>query len=161
MALIMVQHFWTRAPLTRAMADAELQELVSWEESNGFSQDVTAEELARIAREHFGLRARVSADVSEKSIERELRAGRPVIIPAAGRDLGNPFFSGDGPWYHMLVITGFKGNRYITNDPGTKRGENYEYRKDILLDAIHDWTGVKEEIRAKKKAMVIIEGLSS
>jgi hypothetical protein len=161
MALIMVRHFWTRSPLTRALAEEELQELISWEESNGFPQDVTTEELARIAREHFGLITRVSTDLSEESIERELRAGRPLIIPAAGRDLGNPYFSGDGPWYHMLVITGFKGDRYITNDPGTKRGENFVYRKDVLLNAVHDWTGVKEEIRQGTKSMLIIEGQAS
>ncbi|NOS68166.1 MAG: hypothetical protein HOO67_07475, partial [Candidatus Peribacteraceae bacterium] len=85
----------------------------------------------------------------------------PVVIPAAGRDLGNPYFSGEGPWYHALTIIGFEegwtGDKFIVNDPGTKRGSQYKYDVDVLVSAIHDWTGVKEDIRNGRKAMVIIE----
>jgi len=95
-------------------------------------------------------------------VKEELAEGNPVIIPAAGRDLGNPYFSGKGPWYHALVIIGFRrgwtGRRYfIVNDPGTKRGKSYEYNVETLLNAIHDWTGVKEEIRNGPKVMVVLE----
>ena len=83
----------------------------------------------------------------------DLEAG----VPVAGRELGNPYFSGGGPWYHMLVITGYDGNRFITNDPGTKRGEDYKYSADVLIEAIHDWTGSKDTITSGAKTAVVIE----
>ncbi|MCR4311668.1 MAG: C39 family peptidase, partial [Candidatus Uhrbacteria bacterium] len=68
-------------------------------------------------------------------------AGKPVIIPAAGRELGNPFFSGEGPVYHMLVLRGYTEDTFITNDPGTRHGKNYSYDINVFMDAIGDWEG--------------------
>ena len=76
----------------------------------------------------------------------KIAISNPIIIPAAGRDLHNPFFSGAGPFYHMLVVIGYSDNGFITNDPGTKQGEQYWYSSDVLLNALHDWIGVKELI---------------
>ncbi|MDD5025822.1 MAG: C39 family peptidase [Candidatus Peribacteraceae bacterium] len=156
MSLVMIRHFLDGAPLSREQAENEIQELVSWEMANGYSQDVTIRELAEIARKRYGLRAVVEHTVTEERIKELLSQGHPIIVPAAGRDLQNPYFSGLGPWYHMLVITGYTPIRFITNDPGTRRGEDYSYKLDILLSAIHDWTGVKENIREGEKAMLIV-----
>ncbi len=159
MSLIMVDRYWEGDGLTREQAEQEILALVVWETEHGYGEDTTAVETQEIAREYFGLRTSVRTDVTPETIKDELRKGRPVIIPAAGRDLGNPFFSGEGPWFHMLVITGYTDDgRFITNDPGTKRGENYVYDADDLIAAIHDWTGVKERIREGAKAMVVVEG---
>jgi len=159
MSLIMLDAYWRDETLTPQIAEDRLQALITWETEQGYPEDVTAEEIARIADVYFGLRAAARTDVTQESIMEELRNGRPVIIPAAGRALGNPYFSGDGPWYHMLVITGYDHGKFITNDPGTKRGENFIYDREVLLNAIHDWTGVKEEIQNGGKAMVVIQGL--
>ncbi|MDD4318960.1 MAG: C39 family peptidase [Candidatus Peribacteraceae bacterium] len=157
MSLLMVMHYILGEPLDRQGAEDRLQALIAWEQERDFPDDVTVEQLAAIARERFGLSASVRTDVTRESLEGILRTGKPVIVPAAGRDLGNPFFSGDGPWYHMLVIIGYDKDHFIVNDPGTRRGERYRYDKDILLTAIHDWTGVKETVREGRKAMLIIE----
>lgn len=163
MSLIMAMHYvkGMRGNLSPSAAEDELQSLVAWETAQGYGYDVTIAELADIARAHYGLNARVRDDVSEDSIKEELATGHPVIVPAAGRMLGNPYFSGEGPWYHMLVITGYRSDLFgrtifITNDPGTKRGDGYEYKADVVLNAIHDWTGVKEEIAQGKKTMLIV-----
>lgn len=167
-AILMVVHYLNGTPLTPEIADRDILDLVAWETENGYDEDITAAQMAEVARvapdlnRGLPLRARVRTDVTEETIREELAAGNPVIVPAAGRDLGNPYFSGEGPWYHALVIIGYErgwtGRRwFIVNDPGTKRGKRYEYDVDTLLNAIHDWTGVKEEIRAGKKAMVILE----
>ena len=72
--------------------------------------------------------------------------------------MGNPYFTAPGPLYHNLVLTGFtKDGLIITNDPGTRRGENYTYKLDVLYAAIHDFTGDKENIENGKKAMIIVE----
>jgi len=157
MSLIMVERFLNKAGLTREEADTELLRLVAWQEANGYGMDVNIEQLAKIAEDFYGLTVEVRTDVTEESIKAELAAGNPVILPVAGRELGNPYFSGEGPWYHMLVVTGYDWNSFITNEPGTKRGEDYEYSFDVLLNAVHDWTGVKEEIAQGRKVMLILE----
>jgi hypothetical protein len=82
---------------------------------------------------------RVVHDVTINSIKTEIAAGRPVIIPAAGKVLPNPNFKDGGPNYHMLVVKGYDANGFITNDPGTRLGENFRYTYDALINAIHDW----------------------
>jgi len=57
----------------------------------------------------------------------------------------------------MLVLTGYDRKRFVTNDPGTRRGQGYEYKYDVLLEAIHDWTGVKEEIATGQKRFLILD----
>jgi hypothetical protein len=95
-----------------------------------------------------------------------LVSGKLVIIPAAGRLLGNPNFSGQGPIYHMLVVRGFdnKTGEFITNDPGTRKGEGYRYKYSVLINAIHDWSHklsvdgmTDQEIASTIKAIVIVE----
>lgn len=155
-SLIMAKYFLEEKTLNPDSADKEILDLVAYETSVGLPYDVTIAELAKVAEDHYGLTARIETDVTVESIKKELATGNPVIIPAAGRDLGNPYFSGEGPWYHMLIIVGYDGKNFITNDPGTRRGEGYKYSYETLVSAIHDWTGVKEEIRNGKKAMLIV-----
>lgn len=158
MSLIMVHHFIEGTPLSRETAEKEVQALIAWETDHGFGYDVTVDQLGSIAEQYYGHDSRVIDDPSADDIRQLLRDGNPVIIPAAGRDLGNPYFSGAGPWYHMLVITGYGPNAFITNDPGTRRGEGYRYWPSVIMDVIHDWTGVKESIRSGKKRVLVVTG---
>lgn len=156
-SLLLVHHYLSEKPLTEARMEEEIQELVAWEESHGYEIDVTIAELAVIAQQKYGYRTRILENVTAETLEAELAQGNPVIAPFAGRDLGNPYFSGEGPWYHMLVVIGFDDDEFITNDVGTRRGKQYRYRKDVLLNALHDWNGVKEEIRGgAKRALVLL-----
>ncbi|MDD3896580.1 MAG: C39 family peptidase [Candidatus Peribacteraceae bacterium] len=157
MSLLMVHHYLEGTDLEPQQALDELMALSDWEKQHGYTLDVTLTELARIAEEYYGHETTVIEDVSVDTIKRLLASGHPVIVPAAGRKLGNPYFSGEGPWYHMLVLTGYDGKRFITNDPGTRRGKGYEYTYDVLLGAIHDWTGVKEEISTGQKRLLILD----
>lgn len=162
MSLIMVQHALEGTGLTRDQAEIELQTMIAWEAQHGYGYDVTAAELAAIAKEYLGRPARVEENPSAERIREILREGHHVIAPMAGRELGNPYFSGDGPWYHMLVIRGYRTDWlgrgiFITNDPGTRRGEEYEYKEDVIMNALHDWTGVKERIAEGRKAIVVLE----
>ena len=156
MSLIMVHHFLEGTELDKEQALDELMALSTWEEEHGYPLDVDIDELAKIAEEYYGYEATVSEDVSVYAIKQLIADGYLVIVPAAGRDLGNPYFSGEGPWYHMLVITGYDRNEFITNDPGTRRGENYKYRYETLINAVHDWTGIKENIRSGRKVLLIL-----
>lgn len=123
-------------------AERALQEIIVWEKDNlGFFESTTAEETARVAREMLGLKAEMIENPSVDQIKRYIFENKLVIVPAAGRDLGNPFFKQPGPLYHMLVIRGYTKTQFITNDPGTRRGENYPYDFETVLSANHDWNG--------------------
>ena len=164
-SLLMVQALYDQAVLSPDVAAQKIDALVAWETERAYAVDITAAQTAEIASAYFGSAAIVYTDdvVTSENIRRLLGDGYPVIIPAAGHMLGNPYYSGDGPPYHMLVITGwkpsglFRSAHFITNDPGTRRGEGYAYDEETIMEAIHDWTGSKETVREGRKAMVVLE----
>ena len=78
----------------------------------------------------------------------ELEAGHLVIIPTNGQALKNPNFTLPGPERHMLVVKGYdyETEEFITNDPGTRNGADYRYKKDLLFEAIRNYkTGFHED----------------
>lgn len=122
------------------VADAAILDLVAFEEDFlGTYLDTTAVETVQFIDAYYGLNATVVENPTVDQIKAEIAAGRPVIVPAAGRELGNPNFTGEGPLYHMLVIKGYTANSFITNDPGTRNGENYVYNIQTIMDAMGDW----------------------
>jgi hypothetical protein len=91
-------------------------------------------------RDVYGYRrVDVKYDATLADIIANVRAGRPVIVPLAGRLLGNPNYVAPGPIYHMLVVKGVTdGGDIITNDVGTRHGHNYVYAPSVFLNAMHD-----------------------
>jgi hypothetical protein len=155
-SLIMVHHFLENSSLSQQQADGEIVDLTSWIASQGLPQDSTLEQLVDVAKQYYGYSTRILEDPTREDLQRELDAGNPVIVPAAGRLLGNPYFSGEGPWYHMLVLVGYTENAFIVHDPGTRRGKNYIYSFDTLMNAIHNWTGTKEDIENGNKVVLLL-----
>ena len=89
-------------------------------------------------------------DFTWDDIKKEIAAGHPVILPCAGQELGNPYYTSPGPVYHMLVVKGYTPDYIITNDVGTKRGADYKYDYNTLYNAVSDWeTGRKAAIVVK------------
>ncbi len=139
---------------TPSQVDDEIQQLVGWESNHGYEVDVTVSELSKIAEQYYGLSTgRVIDNLTVTKIKKEIAAGRPVVIPASGQNLPNPYFTAPGPVYHMLVIKGYTDNEFITNDPGTKRGKDFRYSYDGLLGAVHDWDS-KNILAGAKRALV-------
>ena len=123
------------------VADERLLELIAFEEEVfGYYEDTTVEQTALLAEMVYGYQTLIIENPTVESIKEQLQLGRPVIVPAAGRELGNPYFTAPGPVYHMLVIRGYTvDGQFITNDPGTRRGETFLYPFDTLLGAVHDY----------------------
>jgi len=124
------------------VAEAALQAAKAWEmKTFGYFESTTAAQTAQMLREHFGMSAvSLVSNPSAKQIRDWVAAGKAVVVPSAGRKLGNPNFTGLGPLYHMLVVKGFTADgHFITNDPGTRLGADYLYTTDVLMNAIHDW----------------------
>jgi len=136
-------------------ADQAILDFVAFEESQGLPVDLTAQEAAQVIRDYFGYtRVEVLEDPTVEILKTHLAAGRPVIVPAAGRLLGNPHFQSPGPLYHMLVLRGYMDGQFITNDPGTRYGEAYLYPFDTVLNAMHDWNGGQVETGAKRAIVI-------
>jgi hypothetical protein len=138
-------------------ADKKMLAIKDFEEKKlGFFKDTNAEETAVILKEYFGLsKIEVISDPAEETIKRALAGGKAVIVPLAGRELGNPHYKRPGPLFHMLVVKGYtRAGDFITNDPGTRSGADYVYRPSILLNAIHDWNN--GDVYKGKKAAIIV-----
>ena len=114
----MAHYYLVGKTLNPKIMDAEILKLIEWENKTfGYYEDTTAAEIARILREYFGHKnVEVRYDFTIEDIKSEVASGHPVILPAAGRLLGNPNFRRPGPLYHALVIKGFTKNKIITND---------------------------------------------
>lgn len=158
-SVIMVDAFLKKKKsFTKQEMEDAIQKVVAWQKQKfGFFEDTTVEETAVILKEYLGVaNTQAVYDITIDDIKKELAAGRPVIVPAAGKLLFNPNFRGGGPDYHMLVIKGYTKNGYfITNDPGTKRGADYIYKIDLLYKAIHDWVPGGNVLDGRK-AMIVV-----
>lgn len=152
---ITVHYFFQNDTFTVETADKEILDLVAWEEANlGFYKDTTAEETAQFMKDYWGYqRVDVLYNPTVNDIKTHIAAGRPVIVPAAGQQLGNPNFTEPGPLYHMFVVRGYTADTFITNDVGTKNGENYVYDIEVVMDAMHDWND--GDVTNGKKVVVV------
>lgn len=138
-SVIQAAKYFSGKKLNNEIMDQEIKDLVVWEEKNlGFYTDTSVAEMARIAIEYFTLNAEVSTEVTIENIKKQLALGNLVLVPTYGRALGNPYFRGEGPIYHFIVVRGYGNGQFIVNDVGTRRGESYQYNYNILLGAIHD-----------------------
>ncbi|HXK36758.1 MAG TPA: C39 family peptidase [Candidatus Paceibacterota bacterium] len=166
---ILVDAYWQDDPLSVDEMKARILALVVWQtERFGSYEHTTAADTAVILREVMGYeRVDVKYDVDIDDILAHVRAGRPVIVPLAGRLLGNPYYTAPGPVYHMLVVKGVTDDgKIITNDVGTRHGKDYVYDPAVFLAAMHDvpesgaaWpSGVDpaEYIKTGKRAIVVV-----
>lgn len=156
-AVIMAHYYLIGKTLNPKIMDEEILKLIEWENKTfGYYEDTIAEEIARTLREYFGHKnIDVKYEFTVEDIKGEVLQGRPVIVPAAGRLLPNPNFKQPGPLYHALVIKGYTKDKIITNDPGTRKGHDFLYTPEALMNAIHDWN--PEDILLGKKAMIVVK----
>lgn len=157
-SVMMVDAFYKGEEFTNLSAREAIRKLVEWEMGQfGYFEDTDTEETALILRKYYGYdKVEVVYNPTIEQIKRAVFEGNPVIIPAAGRQLGNRYFQNPGPLYHMLVVRGWtKSGMIITNDPGTKRGEGYLYEPDVLMNAIHDWN--KGNIYEGEKVVIVVK----
>ena len=129
----------------KAMQEIEKKEIGEW-------KSTTISEIKKIADVYFEgkLKSKIISDPTVEDIEAEIAAGNPVVVPLAGREVGNPNYTPPGPIYHMLVVKGYDGKFFITNDVGTRKGDSYVFRKEVIMDKMHDWNEKDIHLGAKK-----------
>lgn len=160
--------YWARnKKIDKVTAKKEILAMAAYEvrRFGGYNDTSASDTASRLLHGYFGFdKYAVKSKIVVDDIIKELRAGNIVIVPTNGQALKNPFFKQPGPDRHMLVIRGydFEKNEFITNDPGTRRGEGYRYKKDILFKAIRNYpTGHKNKIIGNEKVMIVVTGLST
>lgn len=141
-SIVLAHYYLTGETLDKETFKREVLALADWQIGEwGHYIDTNIEQTARMLEEFFGHDSyKIIDDPTPEQIKRELAEGHPVVAPFAGRQLGNPFYSGQGPYYHMMVIVGYddKGN-FITNDVGTRRGHDFVYSIETIMSAMNDW----------------------
>lgn len=106
----------------------------------------------KLSDAYFGstVQSKIIDNPTVDQIQAEVAAGHPVIVPLAGREIGNPNYTPPGPIYHMLVVKGYDDKFFITNDVGTRKGDSYVFTKKIIMDKMHDWDAGDIHLGAKK-----------
>lgn len=167
-SLILADAFYKNKNPTADQVRDEILKLVEWQQKRfGYYFHTTVQEDAVMMKEYFGFKkVEIINNPTHEQIASHLRAGRLIIAPLAGRLLNNPYYRGEGPIFHELVIKGItKDGDYITNDVGTRRGRNFVYQKDVLMNALHDvpvggdsWWGQNpaEDIKNGPKRVLIV-----
>jgi hypothetical protein len=136
---------------TREEFNEQLLELVEWEkETFGHYEHTDVAETVKML-DHLGLKSVVHPDPSFEDIQKAINRRNFIIMPVAGKILANPFYSNGGPTYHMLVVKGYKENSIITNDVGTRHGEDFVYGWNKFQQSIHDYA---EPIEDGTKLMI-------
>lgn len=138
-SIIIVKHYLEGTSLSKAEMKSEIDSAVAWQMNSwGGHFDLDTDKTLQLAEDYFGLSGEVIRNYQIDDFKRYISKGSPIVVPTVGRLLGNPNFTGEGPEYHMLVIVGYNDESgvFITNDPGTRKGESYTYKYQTLLDAI-------------------------
>lgn len=124
--------------LVRILALADFEQ-----EKYGEHRDVSLEDVVDwMFKDYFNYeKIAIKPVASSSAILKELERGNIVLLPTNGRALKNPNFTAPGPEEHMIVIKGYdyKTQEFITNDPGTRRGENYRYSSAVVFEAIRPY----------------------
>lgn len=140
-SLLLAWYYVTGQTPSMATFEKDLLAMVDWEvDYFGQYEHTTIEQTAEIARVYLGYEnVEVATGPTAEELREWLGQGYPIVAPFAGRSLGNPYFTGLGPVYHNLVIRGYDGAQFITNDVGTRHGKNFTYDEGVIMEALHDW----------------------
>lgn len=137
--------------------EKELEKIKKLEEKElGDYKSNNVSEIKQISDTYFErkIQSKIIDDPTAEQIESEISQNHPIIVPLSGREIGNPNFTPPGPLYHMLVIKGYDGQNFITNDVGTRKGNSYTYRKGVIMKNMHDWN--EKDIHLGEKRVLVL-----
>ena len=154
--VLMLDAYYKGYGVSPLFAKDEILRMVAWEENKGWGGSINIEEVVTLAQHVTGRQTqKILTNPTVADIKQSVASGHPVLVVADGKILPNPHFSGDGPDYHALVVRGYTETTFITNDPGTQFGENFEYAYDDLLNAIRDWND--GDVKSGKRVVMVME----
>lgn len=166
-ASVLMAMGWAKgiAEIDSQIALDEINNMAAYEDKTfGFNTNTDLKDVEKIFKDYFSYeKVWVMENIKIEDIKMELEKGNIILLPAFGQALKNPNFTQPGPITHMLVVIGYDREKgeFITNDPGTKRGENFRYQEKVLFDAIWQYPSGKKLIKIPKdedikKGMLIV-----
>jgi hypothetical protein len=159
-SLVMVAAYYSGINLTTEVAKEKILQLFDYKnETFGESLDENSDKLLTLIDNYYSWSAVKVFYPTVNQIKSELDAGRPVIAPVAGFELGNPHFRGAVP-YHVIVLKGYDDatGEFIANDPGTQYGADFRYLYETIINANHDFVARDvESMKNGPKAMIFTD----
>lgn len=156
--------YWARGEsLNKLVAWQKILAISDFEQKQyGEYRDIALNDvIERIFKAYFEYdKVSLKNNITVNDVIVELNKGHIILAPMNGQKLNNPYFTAPGPERHMLVIRGYDPGtkEFITNDPGTKRGEAYHYNENVLFEAIRAYpTGYHEPINTTEKNIIIVQ----
>jgi len=158
-ALLMLDAYYKEYTLSPFFARDEIQKMVDWETEKKWEYSIPMEKIVELTKEFVTKNTkytpRVIEDPTIEIIKEQIQKGNPVYVVADGKKLQNPNFTNGGPVYHALIIRGYNEKGFIANDPGTRKGENFFYTYDNLMESIHDWN--EGDVPNGKSVIMVLE----
>lgn len=149
--LMVIQYYEGASdPIDPIIANAAFSVMIDAETKSGLDENLTASEFGTFAESYASMKFIVVDNPTIDQIKTYISAGTPVLVPVVTEKMNNEFYLTDAAIYHYVVIRGYDGENFITNDPGTRHGENYPYAQSVIMDAMGDWNGGDPAMRAKR-----------
>jgi len=126
----------------------------------GRSLDENAEKITNLINNFYNWEAKIVDNPTLEMIKNEIDNNKPVIVPLYGKALKNQFFLNNGPYYHVLVISGYDEEKkeFITQEPGLNiKGLDFRYKYDTIMNAIHDLTDNKKLTKNGRKVAIFTQ----
>ncbi len=153
-SIALASYFMKNKNLTKEQMRKDILSLVDRQmELFGDYLHTTVEQTKQLYEDFYGWNTYIIDNPTVDDIKSALAQWYLVVAPFAGRKLGNPYYSGKWPIYHMMVLKWYDDTNFYTNDVGTRRGENYAYTYQTILDANHDRA---DNINQWAKRMLVI-----
>ena len=160
-AVIVDSWYGGEKEITKDEALKRILDISSWFEENtsGF-RDNSIEDVVKMFNDKLKINTvKILENPTLDDFKKAISENKLILVPTNGQLLGNPYFSGAGPERHMIVLRGYddKSGEFITNDPGTKRGENYRYSYQTVMNANLAYpSGFHEKIDKIRKAVIVV-----
>ena len=156
-SLILAYYYVKDQSLSKEKFKEDVWGMVNWQNENygGYIHTSTAQN-AEILKEYFGYEDfEIVDNPTIEDMKKALASGYPIVAPFAGRMMKNPFFTAPGPYYHVIVIKGYDGKNFITNDVGTRRGHNFIYSYENTMSSLHDYSPDKDIKEGEKRIIIM------
>lgn len=140
-SILLVANIYQQKKWSAEEFNDQILKLVEWEKKRfGSYEHTDVAQTALMLKEYLGLETVIHDNPTFEDVQKILNKGHLMVGTFAGKKLRNPFYTNGGPNYHAMVIKGYKeGNKIITADVGTRRGEDYVYHWSVIEDSLHDY----------------------
>ena len=114
----------------------------------------TVNQTAQLLKDYYKYdNFKILDNPTAEDLKYNIAKGSVILAPFYGVGM-NPYYSGRGPEYHFMVIKWYTEDTFITHDVGTRRGENYEYKIETIMERLHDYHPESVQLWAKRVIVV-------